>query len=484
MPACDRRSFLRAASQAAASAWIATRAAAQDSRPNILFILIDDLGKEWVSCYGADDVETPHVDALAASGLRFENCYCMPQCTPTRATFLTGQYPFRHGWVNHWDVPRWGGGVQFDPDRNPCVARCLREAGYRTSIAGKWQINDFRVQPNVLDDLGFDDWCMWTGGEGGNRASNERYQDPYIHTREGSKTLAGKFGPDVYADFLMDRLRTADDRPQFLYWSMCLTHAPLVATPLEPNARTNRERHIAMVRYTDHLLGRMLQTLDETGQRERTIIVWTTDNGTGGVAGHRLGREVKPGKAKTTEPGVCVPFIVNGPGVPRGRVTPELTDFTDLLPTCCELAGTTPPKDHVQDGVSIADLLQGRSDGSPRDWILAMGGQNRAQLTSAGVENEWYFRDRVLRDQRYKVFIGTDRQPQRLIDLAADPEEQTNLLPNPSPEAKAALDKFLAVVATHPAQDADPHYRPLAPQPWDVPIKVESQVWKKGRPPA
>ena len=82
-------------------------------RPNIVFILVDDLGKEWVSSYGAEDILTPNIDSLAKSGIRFNNVYSMPQCTPTRVTLLTGQYPYKHGWVNHWDVPRWGGRCTF-----------------------------------------------------------------------------------------------------------------------------------------------------------------------------------------------------------------------------------------------------------------------------------------------------------------------------------------------------------------------------------
>ena len=78
------------------------------NKPNILFIMLDDLGKEWVSCYGAEDIKTPNIDALAAGGMKFNNAYSMPQCTPSRATLLTGKYPFRNGFVNHWDVPRWG----------------------------------------------------------------------------------------------------------------------------------------------------------------------------------------------------------------------------------------------------------------------------------------------------------------------------------------------------------------------------------------
>ena len=97
-------------------------------QPNILFILVDDLGTEWISSYGAAGIQTPAIDRLAAGGMRFTNAYSMPQCTPTRATLLTGQYPFRHGWVNHWDVPRWGAGVHFDRilPSGPCT-RCRHD---------------------------------------------------------------------------------------------------------------------------------------------------------------------------------------------------------------------------------------------------------------------------------------------------------------------------------------------------------------------
>ena len=109
-------------------------ASAQIEHYNLVLIMMDDLGKEWVSCYGADDIETPHIDSLAETGIRFNNFYSMPQSTPSRLTLLTGQYPFRHGWVNHWDVPRWGGGCSFDPLRNPSFPLTIRNAGYKTCL--------------------------------------------------------------------------------------------------------------------------------------------------------------------------------------------------------------------------------------------------------------------------------------------------------------------------------------------------------------
>ena len=142
-------------------------------KPNIIFLMVDDLGKEWLSCYGAENIETTQIDALAASGMRFHNAWSMPQCTPSRLTLLTGQYPFRHGWVNHWDVPRWGGGAHYDETKNPSLVKDLKNAGYKTCIAGKWQIDDFRVEPDALSRNGFDAWCMWTGYETGIPASAE-----------------------------------------------------------------------------------------------------------------------------------------------------------------------------------------------------------------------------------------------------------------------------------------------------------------------
>ena len=119
---------------------------ATTQKPNILFIMLDDLGKEWISCYGAEDIETPNIDALAAGGMKFNNAYSMPQCTPSRATLLTGKYPFRNGYVNHWDVPRWGiGYFDWKHKENTTFARLMKDLGYATFAAGKWQINDFRM---------------------------------------------------------------------------------------------------------------------------------------------------------------------------------------------------------------------------------------------------------------------------------------------------------------------------------------------------
>jgi arylsulfatase A-like enzyme len=446
-----------------------------ESKPNILLVLVDDLGKEWIGCYGAEGIETPHIDALAAGGMRFEHAYSMPQCTPTRLTVLTGQYPFRHGWVNHWDVPRFGCGAHFDPEQNASMARLLRDAGYATAAAGKWQIDDFRVEPMAMSEAGFDSWCMWTGGEGGNPPSDQRYWNPYIASGDASgaspsTTYRGAFGPDVFATSLIDFMRSHPDRPLFLYFPMVLVHSPQVPTPSEPAAESAQERHAAMVRETDAIVGRLVKAVDDLGLRRRTIIIVTTDNGTAGtITGRRLGREVRGAKAQLSETGTAMPFIVNGPGiVPEGVVTEALTDFTDLLPTFAELAGAEVPEDWVVDGRSIAPLIRGEVDDSPRDWILSLG-RGPAVVRDGRVVPAQPFIDRVIRDRRFKLWIGRDRAPTALYDLQSDPWEEHNLLESNDPEIRGARDRLLAIVATFPKQDAIPRYQPNPPQPWDQP---------------
>ncbi|MCA9076262.1 MAG: sulfatase-like hydrolase/transferase [Planctomycetaceae bacterium] len=483
-------------------------------QPNIVFVMIDDLGPEWVSCYGAEDIETPFIDELAATGMKFLNAYSMPQCTPTRATLLTGEYPFRHGWVNHWDVPRWGAGCHFDQKYNVTFARQLKSVGYTTGIAGKWQINDFRVQPNVLKEHGFVEWCMWTGFESQNPPSAERYWDPFVFQnvtgpgydgpssnirpsqadisdveRTGQErqpatkrlidgkavglgvagTYEGQFGPDVYNAFCCDFVQRHRDGPFLLYYPMCLTHGPFVHTPDEPTVTGKLAQHKAMVRYTDTLIGRLVAAIDTAGVRERTILIVTTDNGTSvGITGHMNGCAVRGGKGRVTENGVRQPFIVSCPGtVPEGVETECLTDFSDLLPTFCELAGAPLPQDVVIDGKSIAPVILGKVEDGPREWIMAMG-HGPARQDEQGVRPVEDFTHRVIRDKRFKIHVSDDREITALYDLRDDPAEEENLIKSPLQVHQDAIKRLTAALESMPRQDDRPRYDPTPPQRWDL----------------
>ncbi len=450
-------------------------AIAQTEKPNILFIMLDDLGKEWISCYGAEDIQTPNIDALAAGGMKFNNAYSMPSCTPSRATVLTGTYPWRNGFVNHWDVPRWGV-AYFDWKRkeNTTFARLMKDLGYATCAVGKWQINDFRIEPRALNKHGFDDWAMWTGFETGNKASESRYHNPYINTPdEGSKTYQGRFAPDVCTDYLINFIRQHQRQPMCLYYPMPLAHPPLVATPDEPNATSRLDRHKALVRYADKCVGRLIDTLEQLSIRDRTIVIFTTDNGTiPGITGTVNGLPVKGEKGRMTERGVCAPFIVNSPGlVPAAVETDALTDFSDLLPTFVELGGGSVPQDLVIDGISIAPLILGKATETERNWMMSIG-YGAAQLTETGVRGLTQFGKRVIRDQQYKVWISEQKTIIRLHDIKKDPREKVNLLNSQLEKHKKALQKFQAVVDSLPDKDAQRLYEPRAPNPWDMKIKT------------
>jgi len=399
-------------------------------RPNIVFIMADDLGKEWLSCYGSECHQTPNIDCLAASGIRFENVYATPLCTPTRNELLTGRYPFRTGWTTHYDSPRWGG-QYFDWNREITFARQLRSAGYATAIAGKWQINDLRKQPDVLNKHGFDEHCVWTGFETGNPPSGERYFDSYIQQNGQRGTRKGTFGPDIFADFVIDFIKRHKDQPFLVYYPMVLTHTPFTQTPhnLDTTA-TGAKLHPGMVDYVDSLVGRLLKTLDQLNLRDNTIVFFTSDNGTvSGVKCQACGKLVNGGKATLAEPGICMPFIVTGPQVPRGKVTDELVDFSDICPTLIDLAGAKRPQGVTLDGRSFAGCLHGQAASQPRrQWIYSQLGQ-----------------DRVVRDKRYKLYNDGC-----CYDVQADLLETNDLRDSDKAEVAAARDRLSAVLKSLP----------------------------------
>ena len=347
----------------------------------------------------------------------------------------------------------------------------MKDLGYATCAAGKWQINDFRIEPQAMRKHGFDDWAMWTGSETGNEASETRFHDAYVNSPQGSKTYAGKFGPDIYTDHLINFMRKHKDEPMCLYYPMALVHRPWVTTPDEPHAKSRLERHKAMVRYVDKMVGKLITSLDDLKIRDRTIVIFTTDNGTtGGRVGFtatRNGKEVAGAKGEQSEAGVCAPFIVNCPGmVPEGVATDALTDFADLLPTFVELGGGNVPEDLIIDGTSIAPIILGKKQDSERQWIMSLGG-GAGRITEDGVRGSKVFGARVIRDKQHKVWVSEKKKIIRLHDLKKDPLEKTNLLESRLEEHKRALQKFQAVVDALPDKDAHPIYTPRAANAWD-----------------
>ena len=244
--------------------------AADDAKrrpPNILFVLMDNIGQDWFGCCGSLEGQTPEIDKLAASGVRFRNCYVTPLCSTSRHVFMTGRYPFRTGWHIHHDAAIYGGGY-FDWNREITFARVLKSAGYATAISGKWQINNLFDQPDALKKHGFDEHFIFPEGPRGHPAHTQRYWDPYI-IQDGRRIEAeGKFGPRLFTDYLIDFMRRHRDRPFLAFYSTILTHVPVTKTPLNKDeVLTEREQLAGMVRYADVCIGRLVAALDESGLR-------------------------------------------------------------------------------------------------------------------------------------------------------------------------------------------------------------------------
>lgn len=420
----------------------------RDRPPNIVFVLLDNVGKDWIRSYGSQENVTPNIDRLCRTGMKFRNFYVTPVCSTTRTMLLTGRYPFRTGWHTHHDTAIYGGGF-LDWNREVTFARVLRDAGYKTCISGKWQINDL-FDPGQVDALakhGFQEHCIWPEAKPGLPAHKKRYWDAFIF-RDGQKIdTAGKFGPDVFTDYSIDFMTRHREEPFFLYQSAILTHIPVTTTPLSPNQdATPREKFAGMVEYADHLVGRMVDALDELGIRDKTLLFIATDNGTDtgsdqgmvqSLGGMRDGRVSDEGIYSLTERGINMPLIVNCPSwIPSGEASDALLNAADVLPTLADLADAKIPESVMIDGKSFAGVLRDSSDKTwDRPWTFTQ-----------------YAESRVVRNLRYKLFSSGE-----LFDLAADPLEQRPLTGAGLNEIEAdALQELQAVLNSLPENAAWP----------------------------
>ena len=423
----------------------ARAAGAPDRPPNLVFVLMDNIGQDWFGCYGSLEGQTPEIDKLAAGGVRFRHCYVVPLCSTSRHVFFTGRYPFRTGWTIHHDAAIYGGGY-FDWNREVCFARVLRSAGYATALAGKWQINNLFDQPDALTKHGFNEHCVFPEGPRGHPAHTQRYWDPYV-LRDGRRVDAeGQFGPQLFTDYLIDFMRRHRDRPFLAVYPTVLTHLPATKTPLNrDDDLTEREQLAGMVRYADHCVGRLVRALDDLGLRENTVVMITTDNGTPAVFGGRVGGRVFQAAASTMVEGdmkegsIDVPMIVNCPGlIPGGRTSDALVDASDVFPTLVELAGAQCPEGVTIDGRSFASILRGAPDAaSPRAWIFSQ-----------------YADRRLVRNRRYKL-----RSDGRFHDLEADPLEEHDLAVSTEPGVVRQREKLQRVLDSLPP-DAELWFEP------------------------
>jgi len=324
----------------------------KDTRYNIILIMADDLGAETVGAYGGQSYQTPAIDQLAIEGVQFENAHSLPLCTPSRVKIMTGQYNFRNYEEFAYLKP---GSVTF--------GNLLRDAGYQTLVAGKWQlVRSSKASPDVqgMDPVaaGFDEYFLWqlTPEERG-----ERYWNPTFSDNAGLTTYPETdFGPALVNERVLDYMQRNRQEPFFVYYPMILPHSPFVTTPDHPEAETTQEKFTAMMAYVDKMVGNVRQQAVDLGIEDRTVIIFTGDNGTHGkITSNQNGIEVKGGKGKTDATGTHVPFIVWGPVVNEaGQKSGELVNFSDVLPTLVEVAGESILEGLTLDGRSLVPFIQ------------------------------------------------------------------------------------------------------------------------------
>jgi arylsulfatase A len=389
----DRRDFLKLAGLGALGASLFPRVGKSDApvfhtleksarRPNIVLILADDLGYECIGADGCTSYKTPALDGLAAHGVRFDQCHVQPLCTPTRTQVMTGIYNVR----NYTDFGELAA-------KNVTFGNLLKDAGYATCMAGKWQLGTDVALPKKF---GFDEHCLWQHTRAGAGKTASRYLNPGLEINGVPKDYTHReYGPDIISDYALDFIQRKKDQPFFLYYTLMLTHAPFQPTPdsadysaKPPQGKAAMQtrpdgiiQHFAdMVAYTDKLVGKLLAKLSELKLREHTLVLFLGDNGTQhGVLTMMGERKFIGGKGAPTDAGMHVPLIVSWPGrTPVGKVSHDLVDSTDLLPTVCEAAGVTVPAELKIDGRSFLPQIRGEQ-GQPRDWYYCWYAPQKTQ---------------------------------------------------------------------------------------------------------
>lgn len=387
-------------------------------KPNIVFILADDLGLDGLSCYGGERIKTPNLDALAAGGIKFSSCYANPLCGPSRCTLMTGRYVFRTGGRTNQSAG------QPSPRNEVCIAKVLKQAGYATCQVAKW-----RQMSATPADWGFDEYITDPTAGG--------WYWPEWYMKNGQRVTCekGTYYEDVVSDYALDFIRRHKDQPFFLYYPTHFVHGPILRTPdSKPGTESYYKDNLA---YLDKQVGKVIAELDRLGLREKTLVLFAGDNGTARFGADNAtinGRKILGMKGSLLEGGSRVPLIASWPGTaPAGTLNNDLVDFTDMFTTFTELGGAKQPDGVKIDGHSFAAQLKGQK-GTPREWVFVQLGAR------------WY-----ARDTRWKL-----TQSGALFDLKDAPFAEAPVAADTTDAAAIAGRKHLQAVLDELKPTANP----------------------------
>ncbi len=429
--------------------------AAPDAKPNILFILTDDMGWGDLSCYGKKELKTPNIDRLASEGLRFTQFYvASPICSPSRTAYLTGTFPARWN-INDYLHDRAGNKAHetanwLDP-KAATLARTLKTAGYATGHFGKWHMGGGRDVQNAPwpKEYGFDEHHVNCEGCGPRIESFGSAKPIPVE----DKMLARHQFTSFWVDKTIDFVRRHKKGPFFVELWPQDVHTPHIPNPEElPLVADTPKEHRnfnAVLRTYDREVGRLLDFLKAEGLEENTIVIFASDNGPEpSFQGQRSGG-LRGMKWSLYEGGIREPFLARWPGkIPAGK-TDETTVLgaVDLLPTLCALAGVSAAKDAKFDGVELSAALLGKPQQRSRPLFWEYG-RKADYLYPAKKEDR--SPNLAIRDGQWKLLINADGAEEQLYDLAADAHETKNVSHMHPEVAKRLREQVLAWRAALP----------------------------------
>jgi arylsulfatase A-like enzyme len=434
-----RRGFLKAMGAGAAAlasmGHVQAREQKVASKPNILMILVDDLGYGDLSSYGATDLKTPHIDRLMAAGMRFDNFYAnCPVCSPTRAALLSGRYPDMvgvPGVIRTHITNNWG----YLAPHAELLPKLLKLAGYHTAIVGKWHLG--LASPNTPNERGFDHFGGFLGDMMDDYYNHRRHGNNYMRLN-GNQIDPEGHATDLFTQWAIDYIRNSvegvppsnrgqdarDTKPFFLYLAYNAPHTPIQppddwldrVKKRQPGISDRRAKLVALIEHLDDGIGNVIAALKDAGLSDNTLVIFTSDNGGQLGAGANNG-PLRAGKQDMYEGGIREPMCAVWPEkIKPGTRSDRVALTMDLYPTICEAAGAK--IQHEIDGRSILPTLLGKLQPDEDRflfWVRREGGSYGGRAYYAARYGD------------YKLLQNSPYEPMELYNLKDDPQEQKPL---------------------------------------------------------